>query len=122
MAAEVGALLSQAGYRVASLGDATRLRAVLEQSGPAAIVLMSRRDPAVFAWDALQILWLDRHSSHLPIILSLPEASEETAARLRGKRCTLLPAALLAETLLATLATVIDGPPPARPTAGISLG
>jgi CheY-like chemotaxis protein len=119
VAAEVEALLRRAGYRVAVLGDTARLRAALEQTGPAAIVLMSRRDPAVVAWDALQILWLDRQSSHLPIILSLPEASEETAARLRGKRCTLLPAALLAETLLATLATVIDGP---RPTAGASLG
>ena len=83
---------------------------------------MSGRDPAALAWEALQILWLDRATSRLPIILSLPEASEDVTAHLRGKRCILLPPALLAETLLATLATVVDGPPASRPTAGAGLG
>jgi DNA-binding NtrC family response regulator len=120
--AEVEALLTRAGYRVAILGDDARLRLALEQAAPAAVVLVSRRAPAAFAWDALQILWLDRQTSRLPIILSLPEASEEVAARLRGKRCIMLPTALLADMLLETLAIVIERPPSARPTAGAGLG
>src|SRR5262245_23063857 len=90
IAHEAEALLNRPGYGVATLGDAARLRDTLKQTEPTAVVLVSRREPSALAWDALQILWLDRETSRLPIILSLPDTSEDVAVRLRGKRCILL--------------------------------
>jgi DNA-binding NtrC family response regulator len=109
VAAEVEAILRHEGFETIMLDDAARVRATVQQARLSAVVLVNQHQQSTVVWNALQILWLDRMAAHLPLILCLRETDElrPATARLRGKRCILLPMPTQADTLVTTLAAAV---------------
>lgn len=84
----------------------------ISQSRPALVVLEFDPTQPDEEWKVLQLLWLNRATEHIPVLLCVPEAHMVRAevTRLTAKGCVVLPKPFTADELLAKVVTVV-GPP-----------